>query len=289
MHTCPSGARRGISNRLNKASKLENAQLLQRGMTLIELLVVIAIIAMLAALLLPALSSTKANVAQTSCLNNLKEFEIAYQTYSADNIGKLVQNAPLSGQYENYSDNITNSWVYGNMKTLVDSTNFQRVQSGELFPYVPQTGSFHCPSDISSANGLPRVRSYSMNAWAGSSVMEVSEQGTGYRIFLRETDFTIPGPSQTWVFIDEHIMTLADGFFIVTMDNSDPFARFPATRHKNSYCLNFADGHAEAFRLRNPSNWIPETESLSFSQEDKPQVPATDADWIKLRNATTAR
>ena len=55
------------------------------GFTLIELLVVIAIIGILAALLLPALGSSQAQVRRAQCINQLQQWGKALQMYANDN------------------------------------------------------------------------------------------------------------------------------------------------------------------------------------------------------------
>lgn len=58
--------------------------------TLIELLVVISIIAILAAMLLPAIGLVRNSARSTVCMNNMRQFGIAFMTYAADNDGSLT-------------------------------------------------------------------------------------------------------------------------------------------------------------------------------------------------------
>lgn len=241
--------------------------------TLVEVLVVIAIIAMLAALLLPSLSAAKGKSTLAACRNNLKQLVTGVHMYATENDGYLPDNRPKP---EN-----TNSWVEGDMTLPQDATNQLPIVQGGLFPYASAVPTYRCPADPSRVGGSVRLRSYSMNGWMGSRRMESATREPRYRSFVRDTELALAGAATIWVQMDEHEVTINDGWFEVTMDDSRPFASFPAMRHQRGYCLNFADGHAELYKLRDSSTQLPSNSQTAVS--------ASNSDWLRLKQITTVR
>jgi prepilin-type N-terminal cleavage/methylation domain-containing protein len=112
----------------------------QKAFTLIELLVVIAIIAILAAMILPALSSAKENAQRTACKSNMHQAILAVIMYADDNNQKL----PPCRDNENDShliriDNIafTNVVSYVRNSNVLVCPNFR---FGSFNPYDYEYG-----------------------------------------------------------------------------------------------------------------------------------------------------
>src|SRR2546421_996095 len=151
--------------------KLGSHKSLVRAFTLIELLVFIAIISILAAMLLPALSKSKAKAQGISCLNNSKQLQLGWNMYSGDNDDKLVRSAGMA-QLVNFPNDPQvqpgmpkSQWCPGTMDSLPAATDPRLIQVGLLFPYVNSLGVYKCPADHKTMGNVPTVRSMSMNCW----------------------------------------------------------------------------------------------------------------------------
>ncbi|HEV7925588.1 MAG TPA: prepilin-type N-terminal cleavage/methylation domain-containing protein [Verrucomicrobiae bacterium] len=256
----------------------------ERGFTLIELLVVIAIIAILAAMLLPALSRAKQAALGTQCISNLKQCQLAAAEYKGENNGYLVPNSPYSGYSDAGESNM--AWIdcaNGQGESYPDAsfgnTNLALYTSGLLAPYVAsQIGVYKCPADVvPSANGQ-RLRTYSMNGQMGAVYMARGnfndDTPPPALQYVKETDITHPSPSDAFVFCEENMWSINDGYLQIDSHGGN-FPDVPAAAyHDNGLTLSFADGHAQIHK------W--QTKTLQNAVSHYPQVSGgvNNADWI---------
>ncbi len=218
------------------------------GFTLIELLVVIAIIAILAGMLLPTLAKSKTKAQGIMCMNNGRQMMHAWRLYVDDNQDKVIQS---------YAPGSPSEWVHGNMDFSANRSNWdisQDISKSPLWPYCGMNaGVWKCPADRSqvTVSGVTysRVRSISMNAWFNST--DVDGFGSGFRIYYKMSDVFDPGPTKTWLFLDEREDSINDGEFVVGMSGypDQPqqwkIVDYPASYHSGAAGFAFVDGHSE--------------------------------------------
>lgn len=188
------------------------------GLTLIEVLVVLAVLFILAAMILPQLAGSHKSPL-ISCLNNLKQIDLAFQIYTTDNGGIFPIKVP-----------VTNG---GTMEFIYSGHTFPHFQKISAILYTPKIlacpldNKRHTATNFEALNDLNI--SYFLNA-------EVTTNNPSHSILAGDR------------FLRANGQQVKPGLFTLTTNLN---MSWTPDLHLNKGNLAFADGHVEFSKTDN--------------------------------------
>jgi prepilin-type N-terminal cleavage/methylation domain-containing protein/prepilin-type processing-associated H-X9-DG protein len=200
----------------------------QLGFTLIELLVVIAVIAILAALLLPVLSSARRKAQGTQCLNNLRQISQGTFLYCQDNNDSL----PFAW-YDEPDPKVNNYFAL--LTPLIYGSDFDGYEDFQLRLYS-------CPVRISEplVGSNPVRISYGMSAYNSVAFPDPRTRRLAQ----------IPGAVSATVLLSDIVYTY----------NHPPLETLETYhvgyKHETKATMLFFDGHAEKDSIKQTNSLV---------------------------------
>ena len=224
-----------------------------RGYSRIELLASLGGLLTLLFLALPTLGARRGISDLALCHSSQRALVQAWLLYAEDHAGRLVGNLG----FDSLQLSLTNrGWAVGRLDNTTyrnEHTNLATLRDALLGRYLDSLSVFRCPLDPSlhrGTNGVPRVRSVSMNHYVGTTDADARRT---------LSDFSAPPPSRVFVFLEEREDSIDDPDFLAdafnptrTAPEKASFRSYPGDWHDGTGVLGFADGHAESWRWRDP-------------------------------------
>ena len=249
--------------------------------TRLDVLAVLAMLAVLFLLLLPALAKPGLNSKSFQCLNNQRQMCNAWRMYADDNSDRIVYaSTSASGRsgasvpIDPFNPNDPNNFAWTGAQVSFNGADratwdpaYDLVRR-PLWPYTKGDISIYkCPTDQSvvyspySGTYRPRVQSIMVNLYLGG--FTGTDGGwpfaDAYRIYLKTTELSAPGPAKAFVFVDGRSDGSYWGNFMTDMDGYSPsnpgqytFADLTGFLHDGGAGFSFADGHTEIHRWTDP-------------------------------------
>jgi len=270
--------------------------------SLLELLVIITVLGLCLCVFVAGMAKTGLSSEGFQCLNNNRQLCNAWRMYADDNRDVILYSSddgtgtsnPLNQYAWTESHLDFNPANRGNWDTNYDITTHL------LWPFTGRNaGIYRCPSDPTHINvagvPLPRVRGISMNVFLGGfdGTSGGWPQFNAFRLFLKTTDLTAPGPSRTFVFTDERSDLINWGNYMTDMAGypNQPtlylLNDIPGMFHNGGGSFSFADGSAEIHRWLDPRTTPPFTFNVPVvSTLAAPNDP--DVAWLQ-RHSTSPK